>query len=900
MEWLISFAAARARWVLVALLAITGFAVLLLPRLDVRISTDSMMVEGGADGQVYQESLRTFGSSDAVIVFVHDDDLFTPKSLAAVRSLVDELGGLPFVEAVDSLFSVQQGRLSDDELVEFAPYLEPIPTTPQAVAAVKSAALANPFVARNLLSVDGRTMAVNVRLKDGVGGEHSVVQAIEAAIGPLRAQVDEVFALGQAHVSASISAHIVNDQAMILPLSLVALLLALLFALGRWEGVVVPLLTAVASVIWTLAFMVLIDISLNVMTSVVPLLLVVVGSTEDVHLLSAYCARRGEGLGNRPAIDAMAAGTGLAVLLTFATTFMGFLAITLNDIRLLRDFGLVASSGLLFNFVITTLMVPAVLALRDSCSLPVRESGSVDLYKRIARWLYRLAFRRRLLILLVTLLLLAGALLGALKLRVNNNIMDYLPDGSEVIEQAQRLHRELAGIQSFDVLLSSGIEGTFERLRYLQEIEKLQRFLDHTGHFDKTLSFNDLLKEVNRVMEGLSPGEHYLPEHDAVVREFLLFMDAEYRRAYVSDDLSETRITVRHNITSSHALKQALAGIEGFVAQHIDPGLQVTVTGESILNQRAGDALAAGQAKSLMLIVATIFLIVTVVFVNPKAGALAVVPNLLPIIILFGVMGFSGLPLSTGTAMVAAIAVGICVDDTIHFLMRYHQEIARQPSSEDAILATMEEEARPIMSTSVALSLGFGVLALSSFPPVVHFGLLAALVFVLALVATFVVTPILLSYVHLVTLWDVLGVQLKSTLTENCVLFHDMRPLQVRKLIAMSSRRVFEASEKIVRQGDESHELFVILAGRARAQRAGADGELEILNTMGVGDVFGEIGLAADTGRTADVVALENTEVLTLRWTDLQNLARYMPRTSSRLILNIASGMGKRMISRHF
>ena len=276
------------------------------------------------------------------------------------------------------------------------------------------------------------------------------------------------------------------------------------------------------------------------------------------------------------------------------------------------------------------------------------------------------------------------------------------------------------------------------------------------------------------------------------------------------------------------------------------------------------------------------------------------VPNVLPIMILFGVMGFAGIPLSTGTAMVAAIAVGICVDDTIHFLMRYHQEIAVQPTTEEAIRAAMEEEARPIMSTTAALTLGFGVLALSSFPPVVHFGLLAALVFVLALVSTFVVTPILLSYVRLVTLWDVLGVQVKSRLMDECILFRGMHPFQVRKLIAMSSRRTFEVGEKIVQEGDDSQELFVILHGQVRAQRRGTGGELEILNTMQVGEVFGEIALTANTVRTADVVTLERTEVLVLRWTDLQALARYMPRTSSRLLLNIASGMGQRLISRHF
>ena len=900
MNWLIGFAASYPRRVLLVLSLLTLGAALLIPRLEVSISSEAITVDGsGRDA--YEETARVFGSTNAVVVFVSDAALFDSDILLAIRSAVGRLDGLAFVEGTDSLFSLEHGRLRDDETLVFSPYLEPIPSTPDAVTSVRVAALANAFVAGNLLSPDGRSMAINVRLRPDymeVFSERAVVDGIDAAIASLQDVVEEVFALGQPHVSVSIADHVVRDQAIILPLSLATLLFVLVFALGHWEGTLIPLLTAIASVLWTLASMVFLGISLNVMTSVVPLLLVVVGSTEDVHMLAAYFARTREGMDSPSAIGAMAAGVGLAVLLTFATTYLGFLSIMLNDIGVLREFGLVASSGLLFNFLITSLFVPSALALRSERVSPLREIR--DRYQRIAGRLYRLVSDHQVMVVVVSLSLLVLGAYGASKLRVDNDIMDYLPADSPVLERAQRLHQTLGGIQSFDIVLASGIEGTFERARYLEQIEMLQRFVDDSGYFDKTQSFADVLKEVNRVVGGLAPGERYLPDDDAVVREFLLFLDSAVYRAYVDDELSRTRITVRHNISSSQALQRALAEIERFTASKIDPALHVSMTGRSILTLRAGDTLAVGQAKSLLLLIVAIFVIVAAVFVNLKAGAVAVVPTLLPILLLFGVMGFAGIPLSTGTAMVAAIAVGICVDNTIHFLMRYHEEMASRPTTEEAIRATMDEEARPIMSISLALTLGFGVLALSSFPPVVYFGLLASLVFVLALLATFMITPILLSRVRLVTLWDVLSMPLKTRLMKDCSLFHGMHPFQVRKLLAMSCRKRFDAGEKIVSEGDQSRELFVILEGKVRAQRLNASGDTELLNTMGVGEVFGEIALAANSGRTADALALEATEVLVLHWNDLQVLARYMPRTSSRLIMNIARTMGKRLAARHF
>lgn len=902
MKFLIGFAAAHPRSVLMVLLTVTVLAAFLVPQLEVRISAEAMMAEGGPGRGVYDETLRTFGSSNAVVVVFRDTKLFTPQTLAAVRSVVDELGGLAFIEGIDSLFTLKQGRLIEGEVVQFSPYLDPIPATPAAAESIKADALANVFVARNLLSEDGRTMAINVRLKPRAtegSQDRVVVEKIEQVISPLRSKVDEVFALGRPHLGTYTADLIVRDQMTIMPLSFAVMLLALFVALGRWEGMLLPMMTALASVILTLAFMVVSGIAVNVLTSVAPLLLLVVGSTEDIHLLAAYFARTREGVKPLSAVDAMAASTGFAVLLTFVTTYFGFLAIALNDIALLRDFAIVASTGLLFNFVITILMVPSVLALLKAGSNP-RQRTEDDRYQRIAGWLHGIASRRRAPVALVSLILIVAASIGAAELRVNNNFMDYFPGDSPIIQQSQQLHRELAGVQTLDVVLSSGIEGTFERVRYLQEVKKLQRFFDASGRFDKTLSFVDIIEETNRVMEGLPPGELYLPADDAVVRELLFFTDGTYLRPYVSDDLGETRITVRHAITSSRELQQILREIDGFVEANIDPGLEVVVTGESALTQSAGDALAAGQAKSLVLVLLAVFLIISAVFMNLKAGALAVVPNVLPVVVLFGVMGYADIPLNAGTAMVAAIAIGICVDDTMHFLVRYHQQMAVQPTADDAIGTTMKNEARPIMATTLALTLGFGVLAFSSFPPVVHFGLLGALVFVLALAATFVVTPILLSHVRLVTVWDVLSVHVRSNLMEKCDLFRGMGRFQVRKLIAMSSRKMFDVGEYIVRQGDESHELFVILEGRVQAQRQDAAGELVLLNEMRIGDIFGEIALTADTKRTADIFVLEKTEVLALRWTDLQGLGRYMPRTSSRLLLNIAASMGQRMISRNF
>jgi uncharacterized protein len=903
---IITFAAAHPRGVLGVLLLLTLLAGWQAPKVRISFSSDVLVPSSGPAWSDYEKTVRTFGATDAVILVVSDARPFTPDKLRRLKQAVDRLADLSDVEGTDSLFSFKRARLDENGAIRFSAYLDTLPQSTAAAEAIRDQALADPFVTGNLLSADGRTLAVNVRLRpdadadaDTGGGrrDRAIVDAVERAISPLRESFDEVFALGRPQVSDAISRLIVHDQRFILPVSLLALVFTLWTMLGRWQGVVLPLMSAGASILWTLAFMATIGVELNVVTAVVPLLLIVVGSTEDIHLLAAYFDVHRDGVHRKVAIERMASTTGLAVLLTFITTYLGFLSIALNDIGLLRDFGVVASSGLLFNFLITILGVPAMLTLAGGTAQRLSVSP-VERYRSLADGLFRVTSRYRVGVVSVAALLLLAGAIGTLGLRVNNDTLEYLPADSPIIEQSHRMHTRLAGVEHFDLVVSGGVAGTFERVRYLKEVEKLQRFLDRTGLFDKTQSFVDILKQADRVMEGLAVDQRALPEDDAVVRELLLFLDGDYRDAYVDRELSATRIDVRHGISASGELAHAVDAIRAFVVSDIDPGLRVSLTGKSILAQQAADSLAQGQIESLALVIVVIFLVISALFVNLKAGLLAVIPNLLPVVILFGVMGFAGIPLNTGTAMIAAIAIGISVDDTMHFMVRYHREMARQPSTDAAIQVTMQEEAGPIATTSVALMFGFGALSLSSFPPVRDFGLLGALVFFLALASTFLLAPILLGRVRLVTLWDLLGVKVKARLMQRCALFQGMRTFQVRRLIAMCSRQRFAAGDTIIRQGDESDELYVILDGRVQVRRLDATGAVKMLNTLGIGDLFGEIAPATSIRRTADVLALETTDLLVLHWKDLQSLIRYMPHTASRLLMNLAAGMGRRFAAR--
>jgi diguanylate cyclase (GGDEF)-like protein len=432
------------------------------------------------------------------------------------------------------------------------------------------------MVVDNLVSRDGQAMAVNLYL-DTPDGDASfdtrATQAIERLLLPLRAPMETVFQIGAPAIRDRLTHRILHDLGVLLPLSVSVLLVTLALGLRRLSGALIPLLTAGLSVIWTLALMALLGIPVNIMTSVVPALIVVIGSTEDIHLLSEYLGARLRGRSPARSLVLMANNMGLTVTLTFATTYVGFLSIVLNRVELLYQFGLVASSGLLINFIITVLLIPAALRWFPPPVVSSETSGPVP-YRAVVLGLLRWVTDHRSLVWYLVALICAVALGWAVQLRVNNNPLDYLGPDSPVNGQVEQVHRDLSGIHTLAVVLDSGIKDTFLQVDYLKELRRIQSELDAMPEIDRTFSFADFIALVNSAMDDTLDDPRALPEDSAIVREYMLFIKHREVAGYVSADFSRAKILVRHNVGSSEQLNAAIDRLRDFIGRSVDPAFE--------------------------------------------------------------------------------------------------------------------------------------------------------------------------------------------------------------------------------------------------------------------------------------------------------------------------------------
>ncbi len=865
-----------------------------LAELEIRISAEEMLVQHDEEHRFYDRTRRLFGDEQVILVYMQSQRLLAPEKLAVLKEVIGEIETLPFVDRVESLFTIPWVKTVDGYL-DKKPYLEKLPADPGEEERILAEARRNPFIRHVLVSPERDVMAIAVIMKPGSDqNDQAITRGLDEAVARLKGFYEPVFTIGFPQVRAEIVERIHDEQARLFPLAIGALLIALFLLLRQLIDILLPILSAGFSILWTLGFMALTGIPLNVVTSIIPILLVIVGSTEDIHLLSEFRQGQRQGLNNREALGHMARRMGSIVLLTFLTTYLGFLSVGLSRIEVLWQFGLVASTGLLFNFIATIILIPSVLSLAGKWQLDGKAKIYGEKSRRVARAYWNILWQYRKTVVLLFVLITAASVAGIPRIHVNHNAIDSLGESSPVRQRIALVNENLAGLETLSIVVDSGIEDTFLKVRYLEELAKIQEFIREQGWSRSTTSFADYLALLNGAFQELD--EAIMPESDDVVTELMIFLKHDEVKGYVTKDFSEARILVRHDIDSSEELKQVLEALQTFIANNLDPGLRAHITGDSVLTLFATQAMISGQLQSIALLLVIIVLIIGVLFTEVRVGLLATLPNLFPVVVMFGFMGFMGIPLNIGTTMAAAIAIGIAVDDTLHFMLRYNRELKASKSHNTAMQRTIYGEALPVVSTSLALIAGFLVFTQADFPPIVQFGMLGALVIFVALLADFIITPLAISSLRLITIWDLLSLQLRKQVLEKSPLFRDLHPWQIRQFILSGSIQHYGKGDLVFHQGDESNALYLLLTGKVEVCLPVAEGGCDKLEQFSPGDVFGDVALFAGIPRKTDAMALEPSTVLVINRENIERNLRHRPRISARIFANLTTDLSRRLI----
>ncbi|MDQ6951298.1 MAG: efflux RND transporter permease subunit [Mariprofundales bacterium] len=874
-----------------------------LPSLEIDSGFSSLISSTNPDKPAYDKLVREFGTDSRTLVYVHDPALWSADKLAALQHLHDRLSHIAGVDHIDDLFTVRNIRAdntANGSGVTSGHLIDHLPTQQANIATIRQHALANPLFVGNIISRDGLTTALilSIDAQADHTSDAAVNQAINRALEPARANFQRLFQVGESRINAELRQLLLGDMGLLAPLSALILVVVVLLMLRSITGALIPLITTALSLSWTLGIMGWFHLPLNILCAMLPSLIIVIGSTEDTHMVAGYLrALRSDTPHPRlAAAKVMVHELGVPILLTIATTFIGFASNIFTGMGLIREFAIASSIAIAANGIITMMLVPVILSAIGSKKSAIHQDASAHHgLPGIMVRMFQHANQHYPRLLLLAAALLSGVFLWqAMNLKVTNDPMSYFQQDNPIIAQSTLIHHDLSGMSMFYVSLESKRQLAFQKPENLEKLVEIQQFIAQQGVFDRSTSLADYLMLVNRAFHHGEQRFYHIPKSQALTAQYLMTLHRNTLRPVVSYDFKRAIIVVRHNITDSSTLNSYVAELRQAAVSIAGPSLHVRLLGEGLMINGAAEHLISGQIKSFSVLLIAIFLLMSMMFTSFKGGVIALIPNVIPIILMFGIMGMLGIPLNPGTAMVAVIAMGIAIDNTIHLLARYNDLSRNAASFTDAVRQTVAEEAAPMVTSTLALALGFAVLLKSDFAIIAQFGALAAATMLFALFTNLLITPIVMSRIRLVSLHRMLETFWQQRSLEHSPLFADMSQYQTCKAILISESRKVKAGEYLIQQGVIERCMFVILDGTVEVIRH-SNGEAVKLAELGRGDLVGEVGFVHDALRSASVRALTDISVLRFDYERLRTDLKYFPRVMSQLNFNISTILGKRL-----
>ncbi len=752
----------RSPWVLSALLVLTTVFIWHLRRLQFDSSPSTLIISGSAEKHYHERISRVFGSDQILLIAISSDDLLEPGGLQQMRDLTSRLERIPGIKRVLSLTNVSDVKGEKDE-VTISPL---VPEDLQNLdgESLRARILANPLLEGSLVSKDLRTTCLIAFLDDfdprsALVLGRDVTRQVRTAVDRMRGK-QHVIIGGLPEMELEGTENMIRDLWLFTPLTLLLVLGILMLTFRSFRGILLPLVIIALTLSWSVGIMAWTGVSLKVSTLVLPSLLISNGCSYVIHFLAQY--RRILAGNYLPPAEQSETGrvrhknaildtlklTQTPIFISALTTMAGFGSLALNRIPAIRDLGIFAILGIFLSSVFCLTITPSILALlpepRDSKPQPDRGRALDAFLARVAAFV---SLRRRW-IFGASILAAACAVAGASRLEVRTDYLGYFGKNAPVVRAAEEFHERLAGIAPVSVILEAGGTRPITDPRILQAAESFQQSLRAISGIDSTFSLVDTLKLLNRAFHSEDPRFFSLPEEAEAVRQLIELAESDPRGLVpdlLAEDEKSLRILVRTHLFDSSSLQQLLSSVEREGTRLLPPEVRARVTGTLVLMNRTSDQVAVEQVKSLLVSVALIALIVLLVFRSWRIGLQALGPAALPILLFFGLMGWAGIPLNANTSVIASIAIGIAIDNCIHYIVHFQRSTRSGLSIRDSTRQSLERVGGPMISAAGALTLGFIVFGFSNFAPVSHFGFLSAFIMVVNLMADLFLLPALMA-----------------------------------------------------------------------------------------------------------------------------------------------------------
>ncbi|MDY6843912.1 MAG: efflux RND transporter permease subunit [Thermodesulfobacteriota bacterium] len=778
----------RFKTLLVMLLFIAAL-VSQIPKLTFDLSTEGFLHKSDKALIDYNAFLDQFGRDQLIIVAISSPDVFERQFLHKLKKLHDELtDNVPYVEDLTSLINARNTRGEGDELI-VEDLLEDWPETDEEIALIKKRALDNPMYKNLLISEDGKltTVVIKTQSYSSIGseidilegfeedtemdqatskesdervyitdGENSeVIIAVQEIVEKFEAPDFQVYITGQATITHFMKLAIMKDISRFLSLVFIIVAIFLFIMFRRISGVVLPLLIVFLSLISTVSIMAICGVHIKFPSQILPSFMLAVSVGYSVHILALFYYHFRKNHHKGDAIAYSMGHSGLAVFMTAATTAGGLFSFSTADVAPIAELGIFAGIGVLLAMVYTVILLPALIAI-----IPIKtgksknDSSENTTTDKLLEKVGKISTENPYTILIVSFIIIVIAIVGTTKIRFSHDVLRWLPQDNAIRIATEKIDKELRGSINLEVIVDTGKENGLYDPDVLNRLEKSAQFMEtlEVGEIfgGKAWSITTILKETNRALNENGKEFYAIPQNkNLIAQELLLFENSgsDDLEDFTDSQFSKARLTTKLPFRDAVAYR----GFYDAVNEHFEKNysdVKVTITGMTAIFFKTLTNAIRSAAKSYIyaLIIITILMILLIGYL--RIGLFSMIPNLAPIILTLGIIGWFNIPMSMFTMLVANIAIGLAVDDTIHFMHNFRRYFEESKDAKFAVMETLHTAGRAMLVTSCVLSIGFFIFMFASMNNLFHFGLLTGFTIIMALLADFFLAPALMVVVN--------------------------------------------------------------------------------------------------------------------------------------------------------
>ncbi|NOX46278.1 MAG: MMPL family transporter [Chlorobi bacterium] len=680
-----------------------------------------------------------FNIQDGIIIAIENQDgIFNTATLDTLKQLTKRFQKFDEIDKNDvtSLYTADNIVGTEDGM-DVKRFFKRVPKTPEKLAQLKKNVENNEMIFGRLVSTDETVTVIIAEIKDDVFTQEFYREILDVAKASQTDNI-KIHVAGRPIVEGTMALLGPADMKKMVPIVLLVIFVVLFVTLRSFKGTLITLGVVFFSTIWAFGLMAAVNIPIYAVSTMIPVMLIAIGVADGIHLYSHLhtFVDHNPTASKKVAIRDMIKHMWKPVVMTSVTTAVGFISLLTSQVYPVKYFGIFTAFGVMMAMVFSLVFLPAgimIFGLPKAKKIDKEEDKGGHSHSKLANSFAAGIIKHKYVSIIGTAAIIIASIIGMQEMWINSSFLDKFEKDSDIVLTDKFINDHFGGTSSLNLILDAkGQKDTFKSPKVLKLVDKMQKDVDkQLKVVGNTFSLTDYVNRMNKVMNADDEAFNTIPDSKNMIAQYLLLYemsgDPENLNKVVDYDYEKLNVTFQLKSDNSKAINSALDVIHTYEDDFNKLGITMNYAGSGYKGLVFTDLILEGQIMSLILSLIIIIVLLSLMFKNIWIGLIGSVPIVITAMISFGIMGFLGIPLSTTTALLSSIAIGIGIDYAVHFLEQYRHNAANTDDKLMAAQQTMAHSGKAIIYNAIVVIAGFLVLMFSVFPPNRELGALVSL-----------------------------------------------------------------------------------------------------------------------------------------------------------------------------